>query len=383
MATSIDGSRAAVTIEHDGKLWRPKRGAIANAEEFIAARSLFIQLHADAQWNPWVLDDRAADLDRAIEIMEQWPRAEPKFRRLTTKQFDARMARSDREFSAKQAKTEQRRERDRQRHDPDREAARLALLEQQSRLDYEVPEVAALRDGTKFPGLTDGRRYADVAEGEATIARRRAEIARLVQLVGDVETVVDKRGRLPQDRRELMLSIFSSCRSVEVRELRTRVAELTELMHAAAKDKAKPAEHRVELKESTRRLDALLAIPMLTADDMCSECATPASRHGWVTPPSDGPCPAWPGAAAQRRKFREMFDSMVRATQPAPPPAPPKPEPLAVIPSRLPIAEVLARLSEVQAKYPDAEVRRGNANRWEVWAPADEQETPAQPTTSE
>jgi hypothetical protein len=367
MTTSIDSPELAMKIEHDGKLWRPKRRAIADVEQFIAARSLFIKVHADARWNPWVLDDRAADLDRAIEIMEQWTRAEPNFRRLSTKQFDARMARSDREFSAKQAKTEQRRERDRQRHDPDREAARLALLEQQSRLDYEVSEVAALRDGTKFPGLTDGRRYADVAEGKATITRRRAEIARLVQLVGDVETVVDKRGWRPQDRRELMLSIFQSCRAVEVRRLRARTTELSQLVKASH-DKAERADRRAELRLATTRLEKLLAIPELTPDDMCSECATPVSKHGWSTPPSEGPCPAWPGWAAQTRKFREMFDSFVGASAPPAPPPPLKPGPLAVIPSRLPIAEVLARLTEIQTKYPDAEVRRGNANRWEIWA---------------
>ncbi|MDQ1734129.1 MAG: hypothetical protein QOH56_380 [Pseudonocardiales bacterium] len=367
MSTSTDTLRAAVTIEHDGKLWRPKRGATASAEEFIAARALFIALHADARWNPWVLDDRAADLDEAIAIIEQWTRAEPNLRRLTAKQFDARMARSDREFRAKQAKAEQRRERDRERHDPDREAARLALLEQQSRLDYEVTEVAALRDGTKFPGLTNSRCDGDVAEGEATIARRRAEIARLTIVAGDLEDVVDERGWLPHDRRDLMLCIFQSCRAVEVRELRSRTTELSQLVKAS-QDKAERAEHRAELRLATTRLEKLLAISELTPDDMCSECATPVSKHGWSTPPSEGPCPAWPGWAAQTRKLREMFGSFVRASAPPAPPPPPRPVPLAVIPSRLPIAEVLTRLSEIQAKYPDAEVRRGNANKWEIWA---------------
>ena len=47
----------------------------------------------------------------------------------------------------------------------------------------------------------------------------------------------------------------------------------------------------------------------------------------------------------------------------------PKPQPLAIVPSGLPIAEVVAKLSELQEQYPDAEVRRGRANRWELWAP--------------
>ncbi len=59
-----------------------------------------------------------------------------------------------------------------------------------------------------------------------------------------------------------------------------------------------------------------------------------------------------------------------RETQPPTPSKPkPKPQPLAVVPSGLPIAEVVAKLSELQEQYPDAEVRRGRANRWELWAP--------------
>jgi hypothetical protein len=57
-----------------------------------------------------------------------------------------------------------------------------------------------------------------------------------------------------------------------------------------------------------------------------------------------------------------------REVEPPTPPKP-KPQPLAVIPSGLGIAEVVATLSELQAQYPDAEVRRGRANRWELWAP--------------
>ncbi|HXC78575.1 MAG TPA: hypothetical protein VNU19_16185 [Candidatus Acidoferrum sp.] len=366
MSTSAALQQPTKTIEHDGRKWKPRRGSTATAEEFIAARALFLELHADARWNPWVLDDHEADLEQAMHVMDQWTRAESNFRRLTAKQFDARMARWERQYQTDRVKVDERRDRDRARYDPEREAARLALFEQQSRLDYELPEVDALRDGTKFPGLTAARRDADVAEGEATIAGRRAEIARLTVVAGDLEDVVDKRGWLPHDRRELMLSIFQSCRGVEVRELRTRTTELSQLVKAS-QDKAERAEHRAGLRLATSRLEKLLAIPELTPDDMCSECATPVAKHGWSTPPSDGPCPAWPAWAAQTRKLREMFDSFVRASAPPSPPPPPKPEPLAVIPSRLPIVEVLARLSEIQAKYPDAEVRRGNANKWEIW----------------
>lgn len=51
------------------------------------------------------------------------------------------------------------------------------------------------------------------------------------------------------------------------------------------------------------------------------------------------------------------------------PPAEPKPQPLAVVRSGLPIADVVAKLTELQEQFPGAEVRRGRANRWELWNP--------------
>jgi hypothetical protein len=53
-------------------------------------------------------------------------------------------------------------------------------------------------------------------------------------------------------------------------------------------------------------------------------------------------------------------------------PAAPRPQPLAVIPSGLPIAEVLQRLQDLKVKHPDAEVRRGNRNKWELWPATEE-----------
>jgi hypothetical protein len=67
-------------IEHDGMLWKPKRSAAATAEEFIAARTLFIELHREGRWNSWVLEDRQSELERATEVMDQWKRAEPGYR---------------------------------------------------------------------------------------------------------------------------------------------------------------------------------------------------------------------------------------------------------------------------------------------------------------
>jgi hypothetical protein len=58
-----------------------------------------------------------------------------------------------------------------------------------------------------------------------------------------------------------------------------------------------------------------------------------------------------------------MIAAAIKDTPAEPPP--PKPEPLAVIASGLPIAKVMRQLADIQARYPDARVRRGN--RWEIW----------------
>jgi hypothetical protein len=56
-------------IRDAGMLWRPQPGASSSAEEFIAAQVLFMELHDDSGWNPWVLEDRADDLERAQAVM--------------------------------------------------------------------------------------------------------------------------------------------------------------------------------------------------------------------------------------------------------------------------------------------------------------------------
>ncbi len=56
-------------------------------------------------------------------------------------------------------------------------------------------------------------------------------------------------------------------------------------------------------------------------------------------------------------------------------PSKPKLEPLAVVPSGLPLSEIVQRLQQLQLQYPDAEVSRGRANRWELWPTSSEAST--------
>ncbi|MFI6324791.1 hypothetical protein ACIBG8_45210 [Nonomuraea sp. NPDC050556] len=352
-------------LEHEGLLWKPRQGATSSAEEFLAARALFKDLHDDATWNPWVLNERAAELEQAEQIMGQWKRAEPGHRVMTKKQIDARMARWEREFKERLAADEERHERDRSRYDPAREHARLSLIEHQSRLEFELYEVAGLRDGSRFPAMDPRRRTEQVAKLDDSIARIRAQIERLADTTGDPEDVVDERGWLPRDRREALLFHYRLDRQFEVEDLRTRVPDLDAALKAT-KGRDARAKLRTELDQASRRLEKLLAVPNLTAEDMCSECQSPFARHGWSMPPWDGPCPAWPGWATRVKEARKILLSAHR-TEEVVQPRRAKPEPLAVIPSGLPITEVLERLTALQTQYPDAEVRRGRANRWELW----------------
>lgn len=374
MVDSRMPDRADDVIEHEGMLWKPKPCATSSADEFIAARTLFLELHHDSLWNPWVLDDRAEELERAQQIMGEWKRGEPGHRTITTKQWEARIARQDREAKARQSADEARQARDRERYDPEREHARLSLLERRSRLEFELREVSGLRDGTSFPAMDPHRRAEQVTELEESIARLRTDIEQLTTIVGDPEDVVDKAGRLPKDRRQISLLYYKLDRESEVKRLRTEALDRQAPVKTAT-GRRERSELQAKLDTARRKLEKLLAIPPLTAEDMCADCAQPFAGHGWCIPPWDGPCPAWPSWAARLKKARAILEFAARSKQATQPPTP-KPEPLAVIPSGLPIQQVIERLNELQRRYPDAEVRRGRANRWELWPPT------AKPTSS-
>lgn len=100
---------------------------------------------------------------------------------------------------------------------------------------------------------------------------------------------------------------------------------------------------------------------------MCADCYTPAFQHA-----SGGdiyesrPCPLWPMHAARMEHVWEILRSASDRVQDTRP-APPTPQPLATLPAKLPIAEVIAKLQELQVQHPDAVVKRGRANRWELW----------------
>jgi hypothetical protein len=303
----------------DGLLWKPKPGATSSGQEFRRARSRMLEIHRDASWNPWVREDRAQEYRQATAVFDQWTRAEPGFRPLTSEEIDAQIAEWDAESQARNA------EQDRQRaarvalYDAGREQARLALLEQQAILGHHTEELDDLRERRRFPAMPEQQRCEQIAELERSVTTVRTAVVRLQEAVGDVETVVDKRGWLPQESRELALTVFSVRRCSEVRRLRERVRE-QEARLKATKGRAERASIRDALNRDTRRLEFLMAIPRLEAADMCSECLSPAKWHGYITTGANldaGPCPAWPRWTHRIRKAREMIAAAIKTSLPS------------------------------------------------------------------
>jgi hypothetical protein len=131
-------------IEHDGMLWTGSKDSSTSAEEFIAARTLFMALNEDAMWNPWVREERKADIDRAGEVMATWERAEPGHRRLTMRQWEARQARQEKERTNERQEVAERQERDKARYDELRVAGATHPLNPR-----ESAELAAVLVGTE------------------------------------------------------------------------------------------------------------------------------------------------------------------------------------------------------------------------------------------
>jgi hypothetical protein len=364
-----------VSIEADGMLWKPLPGATTSAAEFTRARSVVSEVLASEAWNPWVMEDRAAEYEAAMGVLAQWTRAEPGVRRQTPAELRADherwLADLRADIKADTARCEQERAARAASYDPDRARARLALLEQQAVLAMDAEERDEIAAGELYPAMPEEDRQRRLADLDVTIGHTRVVADELSQLAGDVETVADENGWLPSERREYALTLFASRRVTEVRELRERVtARRAELEDA--KGRPERAAVREALGKDTRRLEFLEAIPPLTASDMCSECVTPASWHGfrWVLSdacPERGPCAAWP---LWQQKLSEACDFLLAsAAKDATPPASPKPQPLAVISGDRPIDEVISQLSAIQASHPGATVRHGSRNRWEVWPP--------------
>lgn len=355
--------------EHEGLLWKPVERCTSTFEEFVAAQERWMEIFHETRWNPWRKDTLRPEADRARDVMHEWTRAEPDHRMMTEEEIASWMAEMDREFEARHAADEARWVQDRDRYSPEQEKARYALLEREAIRSQLARDLEGYRFGAQSPGVQADIRAKKITELEADTEHNEHEILKLSAIVGDPEDVVDADGRLPSDRRPLHLVGYDVHRRFEVEDLHTSIAAQREKIVAAHDRKAKTG-LEASLWRMERRLKALLAVPRLTAEEMCSDCETPAYQHtsgGAIY--ESRPCPWWPMHAARMEHVWELLRSVAERDKPAEP-QPAKRAPLATLPGTLPIAEVIERLKELQAEHPTAIVKRGRANRWELW-PAD------------
>lgn len=352
--------------EHEGCRWRAKPGATTTFEERTAAAALFIELNTNRFWNPWEYEERADDLAQVQQIMDQWERAEPGHRVKTKRQVDAWLARIDRDWQRQAAADEKRYEANRKRHDPERESARLALLEQRALQARAQREFDRHRSGEAYPGMDPERRTQEMDKLAGLIAQHQSDVDQLTPIVGDPERVPNQNGYEPRDRRPWHRNDYERRRIEQVTTLRAELTGLDDDL-AVVKDRSECSALSCKRDAARRRLNDLLAVPRLDPEDMCADCATPTSR-----PDRPGPiphsCVAWPLYGASVRETWERVQALLEFHRKhSEPKSPPNPKPLAVIPSGLPIRDIVQRLEELQAQYPDATVKRGRANRWELW----------------
>lgn len=361
-----------IVHEDGGTLWRRKPRATSSFEEFLHSREHWLELFQETDWNPWRKEELAPQMGRADQVGEEWERAEPDFRPLTERQVSARIAAIRRRVRVEGDKDEARWEQDEARYDADREMARYALLEHEAIQANLERELADHRSGGLFPAMSGDRRTKEILELEAKREQSAAELQRLSIIVGDREEVVDSDGKLPADRRRWNVIWYRHLRIEWVGELNELIAA-QQVKIAGTKDRKEKSTLRVHLGSDQRRMEALLAIPRLEAEQMCADCYTPAFQH---TSGGDiyetRPCPNWPMHAARMERMRETLRSVAERKSPTVL-EPPKPQPLATQPGELPIAQVIERLSELQAEHPDAVVRKGRSSRWEI-LPGDEPE---------
>ncbi|MFD9889719.1 hypothetical protein ACFWY9_10270 [Amycolatopsis sp. NPDC059027] len=335
----------------------------------LEALSVFTRMNTDVEllWNWWEEDHYQREHDRVWRILSQWDNGASQ-REHTEEELEAFEQRLHEDIDKKTKEDRERREAlVAELYDKEREGLRLQLLRKEA-------DAGFFRHVLEAPANKAQREDAERRLGES-----QTEAGRLREQIGDPDDVLDSDGCLPAERREKHLEQHMRYwRHPVLRELATK---------------------------NRRRFNALLAMPVPDAARMCSECQAPAEWHEYDlslrlfrSRPARGStaerlaqlmpgwwerCPActayrighvWGGTYAlpdfTGEQWRAMLPPRLRAIF-APGPvekklAKPKPQPLATIPPG-PIDEVMAKLQELQAKYPTAQVRQGARGSWELW----------------
>lgn len=210
--------------EHHGLPWRAKPGHTSTFDEFRNAREHIVEIWHETDWNRWLKAELAAQLQRAMDVDDEWKCADPDRKPLTKRQIGARMAAITRKVKKDSEARQARWDSDKSRYDPEGEKARWALRERQASQPHRQKGVDDLRSGARYPGMPADRRAREVEELEKSLQKNAAEIARLSVIVGDPEDVVDEHGRLPRDRRTWNLNEYRYRRIQQVEALREAVS---------------------------------------------------------------------------------------------------------------------------------------------------------------
>lgn len=371
MSTRVVADRGVTVTAPNGVTWTRRPEADTTPEQFLAALSDFLTMWSPAaSWSWWREGQAKEERKRIEQVVFGWDNGAPES---TPEEAQAFADNYMKEVNADIARDRRNRKRRAARqYDPSREANRLRVLRLESDAAF-FTHVAAEPDSTEQRAKAESRAATAITEASA-----------LRDVIGrDLEDVVDAHGFTPAERREQHLrSHIDGWRHRLLRE-----------WHGSDK----------------RRFKALLAMPPLSSEDMCSECEAPTAWHDYdisirlfhpeperdsraealarLLPGWWGRCPActaykiehaWggkntlPGFTGEQ--WLAMLPPLLRAIYgPAPerkprPKAAARPKPLAVIPSGLSVDEVLARLAKAQQEHPEAEVRRGSGDGWELWA---------------
>jgi hypothetical protein len=369
MTEPVAGAGTTQVTAPNGVTWTRRPGAASTAEQLLQALSDLTGIYSDParQWSWWQEGRRDQEHDLVLQIVSEWDRCGPR-RRSDDENAVLRHAEPDTVGKNLDEDTHRRADLVVERYDAGRERLRLRLLRTRS-------DIAFFGHVLQMPASSAQRE-----DAERRLSASRGAAAGLLDQLGDPEQVVDRRGCLPAERREMNLRSHMQC----WRHPTLRSWAMTQ----------------------RRRFNALLAMPMPDPAAMCSQCQAPAAWHDYdislrLFHPAPAPgtqagqlaqllpgwwqrcraCTAyrvghqWGGQYAlpdfSYDQWRAMLPPLLRTiftpSPPRPRPGPrPQPTPLAVIPSG-PISEVMTRLKQAEARYPTAHVRPGSTDGWEVW----------------
>jgi hypothetical protein len=365
-------SRPLQVTTSNGVTWTRQPGGTSSKAQLLDALSISTRMNTDVAllWNWWEEDRHDREHDRVWGVLREWDNGAPR-RKQSDEEVEAFVRNwqeeSDRRFAEERAHREHLVATS---YDEARANSRLQLLRTEA-------DAAFFQHVIEAPASSAQRQAA-----ERRLEKSQAAASTLRNKVGEPDDVLDEQGYLPAERRSLNLS--SHMRYWRYDALR--------LLH----------------KHDRRRFTTLLGMPVPDASDLCSECQAPAQWHEYdlslclfkPSPPAGSKAetlarlmPGWwercSACTAYRiehvwggehalpdftgEQWRVMLPPVPRAVfAPDSPkkrksPAP-KPQPLATVPAG-PIADVTARLAELQAQYPTAEVRQGSRGQWELWPP--------------